>query len=84
VEDYGVSVHYDYDENLERQTISFEGENLSDESFPMSEMVEKLIPQADEIARLPLSQTDTFHGILELIILTMISHKMQGGSYNEI
>jgi uridine kinase len=84
VEDYGVSVHYDYDENLERQTISFEGENLSDESFPMSEMVEKLIPQADEIARLPLFQTDTFHGILELIILTMISHKMQGGSYNEI
>jgi hypothetical protein len=50
----------------------------------MSEIAEKLIPQADEIARLPLSKTDTLHGILELIILTMISHKMQGGSYNEV
>jgi uridine kinase len=84
VEDYGVSVHYDYDENLERQTIRFEGEDLCNETFPMSEIAEKLIPQADEIARLPLSKTDTFHGILELIILTLISHKMQGGSYNEI
>jgi uridine kinase len=84
VEDYGVSVHYDYDENLERQTIRFEGEDLCNETFPMSEIAEKLIPQADEIARLPLSKTDTFHGILELIILTLISHKMQGGTYNEI
>ena len=37
VEAYGVTVHYDYDENLERQTIRFEGENLCDEQFPMSD-----------------------------------------------
>ena len=84
IEAYGVTVHYDYDENLERQTIRFEGENLCDEQFPMSDIAEKLIPQADEIAILPLAKTDTLHGILELIILILISHKMQEGGVNEI
>lgn len=84
VEAYGVKVRYDYDENLERQTIRFEGENLCNEQFPMSDIAEKLIPQADEIAILPLAKTDTLHGILELIILILISHKMQEGGVNEI
>lgn len=84
VETYGVKVFYDYDESLERQTIRFEGDHLGDEQFPMSEIAEKLIPQADEIAMLPLAKTDTLHGILELIILIMISHKMQKGEGYEV
>ena len=84
VEAYGVMVFYDYDEKLERQTICFEGDNLCEDLFPMSDIAEKLIPQADEIAMLPLAKTDTLHGILELIILILISHKMQEGGRYEI
>ena len=79
VEAQGISVRYDYDEDLERQTVWFEGDRMEERDFPVSEIAERIIPQVDEIARLPLAPTDSLHGILELTLLLLICFKMSGG-----
>lgn len=77
LETLGVSVRYDYDEELQNQTVYFEGDKMTDSSFPLTDIAEKIIPQVDDIAILPLASTDYFHGVLELVILMLISHKMR-------
>ena len=79
IETQGITVRYDYDESLERQTIYFERDRMEESPFPISEIAERIIPQVDDIAVLPLASTDCLHGILELTLLLMVSYKMSGG-----
>lgn len=79
-EKYGIAVEYDYDEDLKTQSVVFSGEQLESEAptLPFAEIAESMIPQLDEIIDHPLEASDDMHGILEIILLLLISKKLQG------
>jgi len=80
VEELGVYVQYDYDEDLMRQTVVFEGTVLYQPDFPVAAVAQKIVPNLEEIASFPLVPQDGLHGILELILLLLISQKMREGN----
>lgn len=79
LEDFDIRVSYDYDEDLMMQTATFEGGNLEGRSLPIAGIADELIPHLDEIIQLPLETEDDLHGILAIILLMLVSRKLQGG-----
>jgi len=77
-ESYGIHVKYDYDDGLERQIVVFTGEKLNVLSMPVEEIAERMIPQIDEIISLSFGAKDNLEGIVELILLFVMSRKMRG------
>ena len=78
IEEHGFEVHYDYDEDLRKQSVVFEGKGLEGSLLPIADIAEKTIPHLDEIINHPLTAIDDLHGILEIIVLLLISRKLQG------
>lgn len=77
IESLGVNVSYDYDEGMERQTLLFEGVDMESTNYSMTELAEKLVPQVEEIAVMPLAHTNLINGIVELVMLHVMSYKMR-------
>lgn len=75
---YDVSIKYDYSEDLRKQTIIFDGENLKNRNIDFDKIANDIIPQLDEITGQSLECDDNLHGIIELMVLVLISNKMQG------
>ena len=75
---YDISIKYDYSEDLRKQTIIFDGENLKNKNIDFDKIASEIIPQLDEITAQSLACNDNLHGIVELMILVLISNKMQG------
>ena len=78
VEALGEQVQYDYHEDLMRQTIVFQGPVLQQPDFPVATVAKKIVPHLEEIAAYPLEPQAGLHGILELILLLLISQKLRG------
>lgn len=75
---YGIKMEYDYSDDLKMQTIIFDGESMQNKIIPFKQMAESIIPQLDEITIYSIDDTDNIQGIIKLVLLTMISHKMKG------
>lgn len=75
---YDISIKYDYSEDLRKQTIIFDGENLKNKNIDFDKIASEIIPQLDEITAQSLACNDNLQGIVELMILVLISNKMQG------
>lgn len=78
VENYGIKVYYDYNEDLKKQSVIFEGKDLEHMELPIPAMAEEIVPRLEEMINGPLEVVDGLHGILEIVLLLLISRKMQG------
>ena len=77
-----ISVKHDYEEDLTKQIIIFNGDNLNNKKIDFSIIAEKVIPNLDEILNKDLSYINNLNGIIEMIILISISHKMREEIFN--
>lgn len=75
----GIYPRQDYKEDLTKQTVIFYGEELNEKSINFSNIAEKIIPNLDEILNKDLNYENNLNGIIELIILVLISYKMREG-----
>ena len=75
----GIYPRQDYKEDLTKQTVIFYGEELNQKSINFREISEKIIPNLDEILNKDLNYENNLNGIIELIILVLISYKMREG-----
>lgn len=48
---YGITVEYDYSEDLKNQYVILDADNLEEMSLPIESIAERVIPQLDEITR---------------------------------
>ena len=72
-----IIVNHDYKEDLTKQVVVFSGESLSKKRINFSDIAERIIPNLDEILNKDLSYINNLNGIIEMIILISISHKMR-------
>ena len=75
---YGVVIEYDFSADLKKQTIIFDGASLEKKVIRFDEIANIIIPQIDEITTENLDCENNLNGIIKLVILGLISHKMQG------
>lgn len=73
-----VDIKYDYSEDLKKQTIKFDGASLEGKVIEFDEIANRIITQIDEITTQNLSCENNISGIIKLVLLVLISHKMQG------
>lgn len=73
-----IQVQYEYDNELKTQTIVFGGKDLEGKTLPIGAIAEDVVPHLDEIINHPLDAEDDLHGILEILLLLVISRKLQG------
>lgn len=76
----GISVEYEYSQDLQSQYIILDADNLEKMTIPINEIAKRVIWQLDEITQTDLS-SDTISakdGIIILFLLLLISNKMQG------
>lgn len=78
VENYGIHVDYDYNEDLEKQSVVFESADLEQSVLPVAAIAEQTVPHLDEIINHPLEASDDLHGILAILLLMLIGEKMRG------
>ena len=76
---HGISVLYDYDESLTKQSITVEGENLESRRLPIAEIAYETIPHLDELISQPLQVDDDLHGIMAIVLLMMVGQKLKEG-----
>lgn len=79
VENYGIHVEYDYNEDLEKQSVIFESADLEQSVLPVAFLAEQTVPHLDEIINHPLEASDDLHGILAILLLMLIGKKMREG-----
>ena len=78
VEGYGIGVSYDYDENLRMQSVIFEGGDMEENTIPIADIADEIIPHLDEIIGYPLNVKDNLHGILAVVVLLLVSRRLRG------
>lgn len=75
---YGIDIYYDYTEDLQKQIIDINADDLESTQIPLEDIALKVIPQLDEITRENLGKQNGKDGILKLLLLILISNKMRG------
>ncbi|MGG7147370.1 uridine kinase [Clostridium butyricum] len=75
---YNIEIKYDYSEDLKTQIIVFDGESLKEKVIDFEEIAYKVITQVNEITTENLICNDNLSGIIQLVILVLMSYKMQG------
>lgn len=83
IKEYGIDVYYDYDNDLEKQIITFKDKNLESLTLPIDRIAKNVVPRLDEILNHPLNATDNLHGIIEIIILLVMAKKLEGERIND-
>ncbi|WP_233573224.1 uridine kinase [Leptotrichia sp. OH3620_COT-345] len=73
----GINIKYDYDADLITQVVTFYGQELNQKNIKFENIIEKLIPNLDEILEQDLTYSNNIDGIIETLILIMISYKMR-------
>lgn len=77
--EYGITVEYDYSEDLKNQYVTLDADNMEEISLPIEEIAERVIPQLEEITCENLnSDVNAKDGMIILFLLLLISNKMQG------
>lgn len=75
---YHVHMTYYFSEDLLKQTVVFDGDELNRYKIPFSQLANNIIPQLDELTLQDLDDDNNINGLLKLILLAEISYKMQG------
>ncbi|MBN1075614.1 uridine kinase [Clostridium botulinum] len=75
---YEIDIKYDYSEDLKKQMIVFDGDSLKDKIINFNEIANRIITQIDEITTENLSCENNISGIIQIVMLVLISYKMQG------
>ena len=75
----GIEIEHDYDETLEKQIITFSGVALNSVDINFEELIEEIIPNSDELLKHSMIYQNNVQGIMEVVILLMISYKMREG-----
>ena len=76
----GLSIRYDYTEDLQKQIVDIDANDLEQMKLPVEKIANSIIPQLDEITRENLDK-DYPNGkdaVIILFLLLMISGKMKG------
>ncbi len=75
----GISVEYDYSEDLNYQNVTLDADNIEKITLPVESIAKRVIPQLEEITREDLNEEiNAKDGIIILFLLILISNKMQG------
>ena len=76
----GLSIRYDYTEDLQRQIVDIDANDLERMKLPVEKIANSIIPQLDEITRENLDKDDPNgkDAVVILFLLLMISSKMKG------
>lgn len=74
---YGIEMKYDFSENLDQQTVIFKGSTLNGARIDFSSVISRCIPHLEELTQEDLSCNNNHEGILHLMLLLVISHKMR-------
>lgn len=72
-----IVMEYDFSPNLAQQAIVFKGESLDGRVLDFAEAVDEIIPQAEEITNESMMASNNRDGIIELLLLMVISYKMR-------
>ena len=75
----GIDINYDYDDTLEKQIVTFSGEALNNADIKFEEIIEEIIPNSDELLKNEMTYQNNIQGIMESVILLLISYKMKEG-----
>lgn len=75
---YGIAVNYDYSDDLGRQIVDVNAEELTRRVLPVEEIASRLIPQLEEITRENLEADNDLEAVIELFLLMCISSRMRG------
>ena len=75
----GFDISHRYSDDLKRQNINVNMDDIGMTDVPVGKIAERVIPQLEEITRMEFDNMEigTKDGIMVLFILLMISHKMQ-------
>lgn len=77
--EYGIEVEYNYSEDLEKQIVKIESENLEQMQLPVERIAQSIIPQIDEISGESFGDgINAKDGVVMLFLLLLLSTKMQG------
>ena len=77
-----IEIEHDYDETLEKQIITFSGLVLNSVDIHFEEIIEEIIPNLDELLKHEMIYQNNIQGIMEVVILLLISYKMREGDVN--
>lgn len=72
----GINVEYDYEEDLDKQTVLIDGESINNCKINMKSIAEKNIPQIEELTIQNL-EMDNLRSIVGLFILVGVSNKLR-------
>lgn len=74
---YGVKISYDFAPTLDKQTVIFSGEALASANLDFSKIMPQAIPHLEELTGADFKNLAAYEGIMELMLLLVISHKMK-------
>ncbi len=78
---YGIHSDFEFSDDLEKQIINIAPRNSRDVKIPFNDLAYKLIPFLDDITTQEISNDDDdFSGIIKIIILDIISHKLKNNA----
>ena len=72
-----IVVEHDYNMELKKQIINFSGEDLNKKTIDFKKIIEHIIPNLDEIYQNNLEYEDNMQGIIESVLLLLVSYKMR-------
>ena len=72
-----IVMEYDFSPNLAQQVIIFKGESLEGTLLDFADAVYEIIPQAEEIISELMVVNNNREGIIQLMLLLVISYKMR-------
>lgn len=72
-----ILVEHDYSMDLKKQIINLSGESLNKKTINFKKIIEQIIPNLDEIYQNNLEYKDNRQGIIESVLLLLISYKMR-------
>ena len=73
---YGVQTDFEFTEDLEKQIIHITPRNKGQKEISFNWIAENIIPQLDDLTINNLNGKDDLSGIIKIMILYIISHKM--------
>ena len=77
LENNNIMVDYDYDNSLEKQIVTFSGQGLHGNILDFHKVMGEIIVNYDEISQNDMKYQNNIQGIMETVILLLISYKMR-------
>ena len=73
---FGIDVYYDFLEDLDKQVIIFRHENFNKIEIPFNEIINKTIPNVDDLWINEIEAKNNTEGLIQIMFLVIISRKL--------